>query len=143
MKEFGHDFHWKGNNVGSEHIWMGYQPCSQLRLFQFNDPNDWNHIEISFEAAHRFSSSAFNVVKKCGVCLIYAEDLEAIYTQNKIQLSRGHTVVEKSSDSAGLNGSGMGTSSSGSNHIPTNNPTLKLKRNVLMNDYHDPGSLSQ
>ncbi|RVW41430.1 Retrovirus-related Pol polyprotein from transposon TNT 1-94 [Vitis vinifera] len=126
-----------------KHIWMGYQPCSQLRLFQFNDPNDWNHIEISFEAAHRFSSSAFNVVKKCGVCLIYAEDLEAIYTQNKIQLSRGHTVVEKSSDSAGLNGSGMGTSSSGSNHIPTNNPTLKLKRNVLMNDYHDPGSLSQ
>ncbi|KAL6316702.1 hypothetical protein AAG906_019633 [Vitis piasezkii] len=64
LKDFGHDFHWKGNIVGSEHVWLGYQPCSQLRLFQFNDPNDWNHIEISFEAAQRFISSASNVVKK-------------------------------------------------------------------------------
>eukprot|EP00261_Vitis_vinifera_P030355 XP_010665280.1 PREDICTED: uncharacterized protein LOC104882720 [Vitis vinifera] len=65
LKDFGHDFHWKGNIVGSEHVWLGYQPCSQLRLFQFNDPNDWNRIEISFEAAQRFISSASNVVKKC------------------------------------------------------------------------------
>ncbi|XP_034675157.1 disease resistance protein RPV1-like [Vitis riparia] len=84
LKGFGIDFHCKGNNVGLEHVWLGYQPCSQLRLFQFNDPNDWNHIEISFEGAHRFRSSASNVVKKCGVCLIYAEDLEGIHPENKM-----------------------------------------------------------
>ena len=128
LKDFGHDFHGKGNNVGPEHVWPGYQPCSQLRLFEFNDPNDWNLIEISFEAAHRFSSSASNVVKKCGVCLIYAEDLEGIHPQNKIQLkSRGYNVVERSSDSAGLNGSGMGPSSSGSSLRPANNPKLRRK----------------
>ncbi|KAL6315853.1 hypothetical protein AAG906_012189 [Vitis piasezkii] len=128
LKDFGHDFHGKCNNVGPEHVWLGYQPCSQLRLFEFNDPNDWNLIEISFEAAHRFSSSASNVVKKCGVCLIYAEDLEGIHPQNKIQLkSRGYNVVERSSDSAGLNGSGMGPSSSGSSLRPANNPKLRRK----------------
>ncbi|KAL6327534.1 hypothetical protein AAG906_021625 [Vitis piasezkii] len=140
LKDFGHDFHWTGNIVGSEHVWLGYQPCSQLRLFQFNDPNEWNHIEISFEAAHRFNSSASNVVKKCGVCLIYAEDLEGIRPQNRKQLkSSGCNVVERSSDRAGLNRSGMESSSSGSRHGPTNDPTLKLKRNVLKNDYHHPG----
>ena len=129
LKDFGHDFHCKGNNFGLEHVWLGYQPCSQLRLFQFNDPNDWNHIEISFEAAHRFRSSASNVVKKCGVCLIYAEDLEGIHPQNKIQLkSRGYNVVERSSENAELIGSGMSPISSGSSRRPTNNPTLKLKR---------------
>eukprot|EP00261_Vitis_vinifera_P032198 XP_019073441.1 PREDICTED: TMV resistance protein N-like [Vitis vinifera] len=129
LKDFGHDFHWTGNIVGSEHVWLGYQPCSQLRLFQFNDPNEWNHIEISFEAAHRFNSSASNVVKKCGVCLIYAEDLEGIHPQNRKQLkSRGCNVVERSSDRAGLNRSGMDSSSSGCSDGPTNDPTLKLKR---------------
>ncbi|KAL6315641.1 hypothetical protein AAG906_003745 [Vitis piasezkii] len=128
LKDFGHDFHGKGNNVGPEHVWLGYQPCSQLRLFEFNDPNDWNLIEISFEAAYRFSSSASNVVKKCGVCLIYADDLEGIHPQNKIQLkSRGYNVVERSNDSAGLNGSGMGPSSSGSSLRPANNPKLRRK----------------
>ncbi|KAL6315878.1 hypothetical protein AAG906_012214 [Vitis piasezkii] len=128
LKDFGHDFHGKCNNVGPEHVWLGYQPCSQLRLFELNDPNDWNLIEISFEAAHRFSSSASNVVKKCGVCLIYAEDLEGIHPQNKIPLkSRGYNVVERSSDSAGLNGSGMGPSSSGSSLRPANNPKLRRK----------------
>ncbi|XP_034674890.1 disease resistance protein RPV1-like [Vitis riparia] len=129
LKDFGHDFHWKGNHVGAEHVWLGYQPCSQLRLFQFNDPNDWNHIEISFEAAHRFNSSASNVVKKCGVCLIYAEDLEGIHPGNRKQLeSRGCNVVERSSDRAGFNRSGMDSSYSGSNDRPTNHPTLKRKR---------------
>ena len=127
LKDFGHDFHGKGNNVGPEHVWPGYQPCSQLRLFEFNDPNDWNLIEISFEAAHRFNSSASNVVKKCMVCLIYAEDLEGIHPQNKIQLkSRGYNVVERSSDSV-VNGSGMGPSSSGSSLRPANNPKLRRK----------------
>uniref|UniRef100_F6GYR0 TMV resistance protein N n=1 Tax=Vitis vinifera TaxID=29760 RepID=F6GYR0_VITVI len=107
LKDFGHDFHWKGNIVGSEHVWLGYQPCSQLRLFQFNDPNDWNRIEISFEAAQRFISSASNVVKKCGICFIYAEDLEGIHLQNRKQLKRGGcNVVERSSDREGLNGGG-------------------------------------
>ncbi|XP_034674426.1 disease resistance protein RPS4-like [Vitis riparia] len=129
LKDFGHDFHWKGDILGSEHVWLGYQPCSQLRLFQFNDPNDWNYIEISFEAAHRFNSSASNVVKKCGVCLIYAEDLEGIHPQNRKQLkSRGCNVVERSSDRDGLHGSGMDSSSSGSSQGPSNSPTLKLKR---------------
>ncbi|XP_034674393.1 disease resistance protein RUN1-like [Vitis riparia] len=129
LKDFGHDFHWKGNHVGAEHVWLGYQPCSQLRLFQFNDPNDWNPIEISFEAAHRFNSSASNVVKKCGVCLIYAEDLEGIHPGNRKQLkSRGCNVVERSSDRAGFNRSGMDSSYSGSNDRPTNHPTLKRKR---------------
>ncbi|KAJ9675788.1 hypothetical protein PVL29_024635 [Vitis rotundifolia] len=129
LKDFGHYFHWKGNIVGSEHVWLVYQPCSQLRLFQFNDPNDWNHIEISFEAAQRFISSASNVVKKCGVCFIYAEDLEGIHLQNRKQLKRGGcNVVERSSDREGLNGGGMDPSSSGSSHGPTNDPTLKLKR---------------
>ncbi|XP_034674413.1 disease resistance protein RPV1-like [Vitis riparia] len=109
LKDFGHDFHGKCNNVGPEHVWLGYQPCSQLRLFEFNDPNDWNLVEISFEAAHRFSSSASNVVKKCGL------------------KSRGYNVVERSSDSAGLNGSGMGPSSSGSSLRPANNPKLRRK----------------
>ena len=129
LKDFGHDFHWKEDIIRSEHVWLGYQPCSQLRLFQFNDPNDWNHIEISFEAAHRFNSSASNVVKKCGVCLIYTEVLEGIHPGNRKQLkSRGCNVVERSSDRAGLNRSGMESSSSGSRHGPTNDPTLKLKR---------------
>ncbi|XP_059590540.1 disease resistance protein RPV1 [Vitis vinifera] len=128
LKDFGHDFHWKGNHVGSEHVWLGHQPCSQLRLFQFNDPNDWNHIEISFEAAHRFNSSASNVVKKCGVCLIYTEVLEGIHPGNRKQLkSRGCNVVERSSDRAGFNRSGMDSSYSGSHDRPTNHPTLKLK----------------
>ncbi|WKA11215.1 hypothetical protein VitviT2T_028739 [Vitis vinifera] len=129
FKDIGHDFHWKGDILGSEHVWLGYQPCSQLRLFQFNDPNDWNYIEISFEAAHRFNSSASNVVKKCGVCLIYAEDLEGIHLQNRKQLkSRGCNVVERSSDRDGLHGSGMDSSSSGSSQGASNSPTLKLKR---------------
>ncbi|RVX01142.1 TMV resistance protein N [Vitis vinifera] len=129
LKDFGHDFHWKGGIVRSEHVWLGYQPCSQLRLFQFNEPNDWNYIEISFEAAHRFNSSASNVVKKCGVCLIYAEDLEGIHPQNRKQLkSRGCNVVERSSDRDGLHGSGMDSSSSGSSQGPSNSPTLKIKR---------------
>ena len=98
LKDFILDFHWAGNNVGSEHVWLGYQPRSQFRLFQ---PNDWNHIEISFEAIPRFISSASNVVKKCGVCLMYAEDLEGIHPQNRKQTkSKGCNVVKRSSDRA-------------------------------------------
>ena len=130
LKGFSLDFHWAGDNVtvGSEHVWLGYQPCSQLRLFQFNDPKAWNHIEISFEAIPKFKSSASKMVKKCGVCLIYAEDLEGMHPQNtKLLKSRECNVVERSSDRAGLNRSGMYSSSSGSSDGP-NNPTLKLKR---------------
>ena len=78
LRDFGHDLHWKGSNVSSEHVWLGYQSCAQLRMFQVNDSNEWCHIEISFEETFRLSSSASNLVKKCGVCLIYAEDLESI-----------------------------------------------------------------
>ena len=131
LKDFSLDFHWTGDSVtvGSEHVWLGYQPCSQLRLFQFNDPNAWNHIEISFEAIPRFKSSASKMVKKCGVCLIYAEDLEGMHPQNtKLLKSRECNVVERSSGKAGLNQSGMYSSSSGSRDGPASNPTLKLKR---------------
>ena len=69
------------------------------------------------------------MVKKCGVCLIYAEDLEGIHPQNRKQLkSRGCNVVERSSDRDGLHGSGMDSSSSGSSQGPSNSPTLKIKR---------------
>ena len=89
LKDFGHDFHWKGDIIRSEHVWLGYQPCSQLRLFQFNDPNYWNYIEISFEVAHRFNSSASNVVKKCGV-----------WTLVLVVAVRGPLTVPRSSSSA-------------------------------------------
>uniref|UniRef100_F6GYR3 Uncharacterized protein n=1 Tax=Vitis vinifera TaxID=29760 RepID=F6GYR3_VITVI len=39
-----------------------------------------------------------------------------------------HYRVERSSDRDGLHGSGMDSSSSGSNQGPSNSPTLKLKR---------------
>ena len=28
LKDFGHDFHWKEDIIRSEHVWLGYQPCS-------------------------------------------------------------------------------------------------------------------
>ena len=75
-----------------------------------------------------WNSSASNVVKKCGVCLIYTEVLEGIHPGNRKQLkSRGCNVVERSSDRAGFNRSGMDSSYSGSHDRPTNHPTLKLK----------------
>ena len=99
MKDFGHDLHSKGNNVGSKHVWLGYQPLAQLRLLPFIDPNDLSQIKISFEATNRFSSRASNVVKKCGVRLIYAEDLEGIHPDNIQYSSRvGYDVVKRSSD---------------------------------------------
>ena len=64
LRDFGHDFHWKGSNVSSEQVWLGYQPCSQLMMFEMNDPYEWIHIEISFEAASRVSSRASNLLKK-------------------------------------------------------------------------------
>ena len=46
-------------------------------------------------------SSASNVVKKCGICLMYAEDLEGIHPQNRKQTkSKGCNVVKRSSDRA-------------------------------------------
>ncbi|KAL6316718.1 hypothetical protein AAG906_019649 [Vitis piasezkii] len=83
LKGLGHDFNWKGNNVGPEHVWLGYQPCSQLRLFQFNDPNDWNHIEISFEAAQRFISSASNVVKNQNLIFGYFNSIVSFMSHLK------------------------------------------------------------
>ena len=128
MKDFGHDLHLKGNNVGSKHVWLGYQPLAHLRLLPFIDPNDLSQIEISFEATNRFSSRASNVVKKCGVRLIYAEELEGIHPDNIQYSSRvGYDVVKRSSDREGSNGCGRGYSSSGCSYKPTNNPMLKLK----------------
>ncbi|RVW60037.1 TMV resistance protein N [Vitis vinifera] len=112
LKDFGHDFHWTGNIVGSEHVWPGYQPCSQLRLFQFNDPNEWNHIEISFEAAHRFNSSASNVVKKCGL-------REAVTEQDSIEVEWTLVLVAAVMD-------------------PPMIPRSSSSANVLKNDYHHP-----
>ncbi|RVW70616.1 TMV resistance protein N [Vitis vinifera] len=69
LKDFGHDFHWTGNIVGSEHVWL--------------------------------------------------EDLEGIRPQNRKQLkSSGCNVVERSSDRAGLNRSGMESSSSAADMDP-------------------------
>ncbi|XP_034675343.1 disease resistance protein RPS4-like [Vitis riparia] len=139
MKDFSHDLHSKGNNVGSKHVWLGYQPLVQLRLLPFIDPNDLSQIELSFEATNRFSSRASNVVKKCGVRLIYAEDLEGIHPDNIQYSSRvGYDVVKRSSDREGSNGCGRGYSSSGCSYKPTNNPMLKLKHKPLQDDYHHP-----
>ncbi|KAJ9675864.1 hypothetical protein PVL29_024697 [Vitis rotundifolia] len=44
MKGFAHDLHLKGSNVGSKHVWLGYQPLAQLRLLPFIDPNDLSQI---------------------------------------------------------------------------------------------------
>ncbi|RVW41423.1 TMV resistance protein N [Vitis vinifera] len=117
LKDFGHDFHWKGDILGSEHVWLGSQPCSQLRLFQFNDPNDWNYIEISFEAAHRFNSSASNVVKKCGSreAVTEMDSREVEWTLVLVVAVRGPRTVPRSSSSA----------------------------NALKNDYHHPGAFFQ
>ncbi|KAL6318225.1 hypothetical protein AAG906_035732 [Vitis piasezkii] len=129
MKDFGHDLHLKGNNVGSKHVWLGYQPLAHLRLLPFIDPNDLSQIEISFEATNRFSSRASNVVKKCGVRLIYAEDLEGIHPDNIQYSSRvGYDVVKRSSDREGSNGF-------------TNPPTIPYSSssaNLSKNDYHHP-----
>ncbi|KAJ9675809.1 hypothetical protein PVL29_024652 [Vitis rotundifolia] len=38
--DFGHDFHCKGSDVSSEHVWLGYQPCAEMRMFQVNDPTE-------------------------------------------------------------------------------------------------------
>ena len=100
LRDFGHNFHWKGSDVCSENVWLGYQPCAQLRMFQLSDPNEWSHIEISFEATSRVSSRASNLVKKCGVRLIYAEDLDSIQCSPPVQ---------RSSNRAGPSGSGQGS----------------------------------
>ena len=134
LRDFGHDFHCKGSDVSSEHVWLGYQPCAQLRMFQVNDPNEWSHMEISFEATHRLSSRASNMVKECGVRLIYAEDLESIQCSPPLGSlgdsgSRvGGNIVERSSDGAGPSGSGSGHNSVGSSQHSRNDPLLKGKR---------------
>ncbi|RVW88931.1 TMV resistance protein N [Vitis vinifera] len=141
MKDFGHDLHSKGNNVGSKHVWLGYQPLAQLRLLPFIDPNDLSQIEISFEATNRFSSRASNVVKKCGVRLIYAEDLEGIHPDNIQYSSRvGYDVVKRSSDREGSNGCGRGYSSSSCSYNPPTIPCSSSSANLSKNDYHHPVS---
>ncbi|KAJ9675805.1 hypothetical protein PVL29_024648 [Vitis rotundifolia] len=152
LRDFGHDFHCKGSDVSSEHVWLGYQPCAQLRMFQVNDPNEWSHMEISFEATHRLSSRASNVVKKGGVRLIYAEDLESIQCSPPLGSlgdsgSRvGGNIVERSSDRAGPCGSGSGHSSVGSSQYSRNDPLLKCKHKYFpecsppLGSLGDPGS---
>ncbi|RVW41456.1 hypothetical protein CK203_094044 [Vitis vinifera] len=95
--DFGHDFHWKGDIIRSEHVWLGYQPCSQLRLFQFNDPNYWNYIEISFEVAHRFNSSASNVSREA---VTEMDSMEVEWTLVLVVAVRGPLTVPRSSSSA-------------------------------------------
>ena len=86
LRDFGHDFLGEGSTVSSEHVWLGYQPCAQLRMFEVNDPNDWSHIEISFEATSRVNSRPSNLVKKCGVRLIFLEMATIIQTLSSSKL---------------------------------------------------------
>ncbi|KAL6315879.1 hypothetical protein AAG906_012215 [Vitis piasezkii] len=132
LGDFSCDFHCRGGNVSSEHVWLGYQPCAQLRMFQVNDPNEWSHMEISFEATHRLSSRASNVVKKCGVHFIHAKYLESIQCSPPLGSlgdsgPRVSNIVERSNDGAGPSGSGSGHSSVVSSQQSTNDPKLKLK----------------
>ena len=126
LRDFGHDFHWKDSNASSEHVWLGYQPCAQLRMFQMNDPNEWSHIEISFEATSGVSSRASNLVKKCGVRLIYAEDLRSMQCSPPLGSRVGDNIVQRRNDKAGPS-TGSGQGSVASSQQSTKDSKLKLK----------------
>lgn len=103
-----HSIDCEGNSedrLKSHHMWLAYKPRGRLRISYGDCPNRWRHAKASFGF---ISCCPSNMVRKCGIHLIYAQDHEERNSTMIHHSSSGNFSDLKSADSSvGASGSGL------------------------------------